>query len=224
MKSRGQTFFLLSFLLVASCGGPDVEGIQKTTLSFGVVAGDDGLGKRHAGHVTIDTAKLLIKHIVLMPQDAVSYPDFKTGPYVVQLTDALQTITVGDIFPGTYDEARFEIHKPDQNETPPDPDFRDGSQGNQRYSLVIIGHYQGNRFVFKSKNTINQTLPLDPVLIADETVTETHVSVRVNRSGWFMNGAQELNPTDTRPNNIAAIENSLRASFRAFVDPDRDGE
>lgn len=173
--------------------------------------------------MTLDTVKLLIKHIVLMPTGSMVFPDFKTGPYVIVLGSTPVPVIVGNLTTGSYDRIKFEIHKPDANEVLPDPDFRDGPQGNDRYSLIIIGRYQGSRFVFKSRSTINQTLTLDTPLLIDESTVDANVTLQTDLTTWFNGGNGELDPTDTQPSNVAAIEKSIRDSFKAFRDDDRNG-
>jgi hypothetical protein len=180
-------------------------------------------GKISSQHVTLDTVKLLIKHIVLMPTGSMVFPDFKTGPYVIVLGSTPVPVIVGNLTTGSYDRIKFEIHKPDANEVLPDPDFRDGPQGNDRYSLIIIGRYQGSRFVFKSRSTINQTLTLDTPLLIDESTVDANVTLQTDLTTWFTGGSGELDPTDTQPSNVAAIEKSIRDSFKAFRDDDRNG-
>ncbi len=210
--------------LVLSCSSGDSEDVPVTdNLSVSAVGVGEALGKASLQHVILDTVKILIKHVVLMPTGSMVFPDFKTGPFVVQLTDSLKPLTVGHMTPGSYDRVKFEIHKADAIETLPDPDFRDGPQGHDRYSLIIIGRYRGSWFVFKSRSTINQTLTLDTPLVIDETTSDANVTLQLDMASWFTDRAGDLDPTDDQPSNVAAIEKSIRDSFKAFRDDDRNG-
>lgn len=210
--------------LILSCGSSDSDNATvPDNLSINAVGTGDVLGKRLYQHVTLDTVKILIKHIVLMPTGSMVFPDFKIGPFVVNVSSDLVPVTAGNLTSGSYDRIKFEIHKPDANEVLPDPDFRDGPQGNDRYSMIIIGRYQGTRFVFKSRSTINQTITLDPPLVVDETTEDANVTLQTDLSIWFTNGTLELDPLDVQPSNVAAIEKSIRDSFKAFRDDDRNG-
>lgn len=210
--------------LILSCSsGNSDETTTPDNLTLSAVGVGDVLGKRALQHVTLDTVKILIKHVVLMPTGSMVFPDFKTGPFVVQVTDSLEPVVFGHITPGSYDRVKFEIHKPDATEILPDPDFRDGPQGNDRYSMIIIGRYQESRFVFKSRSTINQTLTLDTPLVIDETTADANVTLQVNLASWFTDRTGDLDPTDNQPSNVAAIEKSIRDSFKAFRDDDRNG-
>lgn len=212
------------FCLVLSCTSSDQEVVQPPdNLTISAVGIGGAPGKISSQHVTLDTVKLLIKHIVLMPTGSMVFPDFKTGPYVIVLGSTPVPVIVGNLTTGSYDRIKFEIHKPDANEVLPDPDFRDGPQGNDRYSLIIIGRYQGSRFVFKSRSTINQTLTLDTPLLIDESTVDANVTLQTDLTTWFNGGNGELDPTDTQPSNVAAIEKSIRDSFKAFRDDDRNG-
>jgi hypothetical protein len=78
--------------------------------------------------------------------DGAADKDFRSRPFVVSLTDtSLHQIAVGNVPQGTYDQVKFELHKPDQNEDVPDPDFRERPVGNKRYSIIVIGSYQAIR-------------------------------------------------------------------------------
>ncbi len=216
-------YCILVFSGLWGCATDDNEGGSlDPNLTVSIFATGSTLQKT-ASHVTIDSAKLLLSHIVFMPAGASVFPDFKTGPFVVPLANSVTPITVGNISPGSYDRIKFEIHKPAQNEAVPDPDFRDGPNGNERYSLVIVGHYQGNRFEFKSRSTINQAVTLDSLLEIDDLTLAANVTLRVDMSTWFLNGVVELDPTDSQASNVAAIERSIRDSFRAFRDNNEDG-
>jgi len=213
------TFIALSALVIA-CGSDSKDNMALS--ARGSYSG--GLGKV-SSHVLIDTAKILVTRIKLNATGGGADQDYRSGPYVVFLGDTnLHQITAGDVPQGTYSQVKFEIHKPDQNESVPDPDFREGPSGDQRFSMVIIGHYQGNRFVFKSRNTINQSITIDPAVVIDDSIGVANLTLNVDYDLWFSNGGNDLDPTDTTSSNVSAIENSIRDAFRAFRDDDRDGD
>lgn len=215
MKRLGYLVLVVSLI---ACSDDDKNNLTMSVRG----AYDAGLGKVKS-HVTIDTAKVLVTRIKL--NDGGADMDFRSGPYVILLTDtSMHEIAVGDVPQGSYDQVKFEIHKPDQNEDVPDSDFREGPGGDERYSIIVIGSYQGNRFVFKSRNTINQTVTIDPPLVVEDSIGVANLTLRVDYDLWFLNGSVELDPTDTTASNVAFIENSIRDSFRAFRDDDGDGD
>lgn len=210
--------FLILAAVLFACSNNDKDNLRLSVRG----AYDGGLAKIKS-HVSIDTAKILVTRIKL--NDGAADMDFRSGPYVVVLTDtSLHSIAVGDVPQGSYNQVKFEIHKPDQNEDVPDPDFREGPGGNERYSMIVIGTYQGNRFVFKSRNTINQTTMIDPPILVEDSIGVANLTLRVDYDQWFLDGSVELDPTDTTSSNVAFIENGIRASFRAFRDDDGNGD
>jgi hypothetical protein len=141
------------------------------------------------------------------------------------LSGDVQKISAANIPQGVYDHIKFEIHKPGVNEEFSDPDFNTGSAGNQRFSIIIIGTYNSARFVFKSQNTINQSINIDPPVIVADSIGVANLTLAVNVDNWFSDGdGGYLNPTDTGASNVAAIENTIRYSFRGFKDNDKDGD
>lgn len=182
--------------------------------------------KKSASHVTIDTAKILIKSIKLGGSGPSDSSDFKTGPYVLLITEgaSLKTLSATNVPEGEYDQVKFEIHLPSQNESVPDPDFREGSGGNERYSAVIIGHYNGNRFVFKSKSTVNVQSDILPSIVVADSVGTANLTMGVSTGIWFTDGEVDLDPTSTNASNVAKIEQSISNSFYGFRDNDKDGD
>lgn len=226
-KTWFNSLLLLLVILGMACGD-DKTSDNNVSVSF---AGDipplltKGL-KKSASHVTIDTAKILIKSIKLDGSGPSDSSDFKTGPYVLFMTEgaSLKTLSATNVPEGEYDQVKFEIHLPSQNESVPDPDFRDGSGGNERYSAVIIGHYNGIRFVFKSKSTVNVQSDISPSVIVADSVGTANLTLGVSTSIWFTDGEVNLDPTNTNASNVAKIEQSIRNSFYGFRDNNKDGD
>lgn len=223
MKTLIRVFLISSFavLFLAGCSN-DKGDSDNATLSF---MAEQNLAKSLVPNaITIDTAKILITRIKFgSGGDSLN---FDSDPVVINLalTGDVQTVSAGNVPQGTYDHIKFEIHKPDVNEEFSDPDFNTGSAGNQRYSIIIIGTFNASRFVFKSQNTINQTITVDPPLIVADSVGVANLTLAVNISNWFSDGVGgTLDPTDAGANNVAAIENTIRDSFRGFQDNDKDG-
>lgn len=221
LKKVLPSFFAV--FLVISCS--DDKKDANTTLSFMT---EQYLTKpRAAGSLTIDTAKILIRRIKFEGEGDGDSTEFKTGAMVIHLnlSGNVQTVSAGNVPQGTYDRIKFEIHKADQNENLPDPDFITGSSGNDRYSMIIIGTYNSTRFVFRSRNTINQSINIDPPLIVADSIGAANLTLAVNISDWFYDGdGGYFDPANTSSNNVSNIENTIKNSFRGFRDNDKDGD
>ena len=226
MKTMIRIFLIssLAVFLIAGCSD-DKKDSNNATLSF---MAEQLLGKAAApGTLTIDTAKILITRIKFESQGDTDSMDFENGPIVVNLdlSGEVQIVSAANVPQGVYDHIKFEIHKPNANEDLPDPDFITGSSGNDRYSIIIIGTYNSNRFVFMSRNTINQSVTIDPPVEIADSVGVANLTLAVNIANWFSDGVGGyLDPTDTGASNVAAIENTIRASFRGFKDNNKDGD
>jgi hypothetical protein len=124
---------------------------------------------------------------------------------------------------GTYDKLNFEVHKLNDNETPPDPEFVD-SLG--RYSVVVKGSYNGLRFVYKSDKSAKQKLTFPNSLVVTET--STNVTLRILPYLWFLNEAtnEYMDPNDpaSRSEIDKNIKENIKANFKAFKDTDKNGQ
>lgn len=196
---------------------------QADNVSFSYMAKSDTVD--HVGILVLDTVKLLLKDIKLNVSSSSDSTNFKTGPYVIYL-DLMSSLvtTVGSAYipPGTYDKVQFEVHKLNTNEVVPDPEFNDG---NNTYSVIAKGSYNGIRFVFKSDQSAKQKLNFPNSLIV--TTTMSNITLSVQPYIWFIdtNTSLYLDPND--PNNHNTIDNNIKdnikANFKAFKDDDKNG-
>ncbi len=170
------------------------------------------------GTLELDSVKILIKDIKVIDRSN-GENNFKTGPFVMYLglNYFVNTIDTGYIPEGTYDKIKFEIHKPNNNDPLPDPEFRD-SLGN--YSVIAKGRYNGLPFVYKSKKSAHQFLTF-PDSIVVTAIGKTNVTLSVNPYTWFISNGIYLDPN--LPANENDIDNNIKDSFKAFKDDDKNG-
>ncbi len=145
----------------------------------------------------------------------------KAGPIVVQLNVAgiNQVMTSGIIPMGIYSKVKFQLHKPEDAETIPDPEFREGSSGNQRYSFIVKGKYNGVSFVYKTKKSINILLDLTSPL---NLTAKSNLTVLFDKIKWFQNGSSTFDPSEGSHEN--EIDDNIKNSFKkAFKDDDKNG-
>ena len=74
--------------------------------------------------------------------------NIKIGPFVVylNLNGVTTDFAVSNISPGSYNHIKFEIHKIEASETPPDPEFKDGDDSSLRYSANCKRNVQFKSF------------------------------------------------------------------------------
>jgi hypothetical protein len=183
---------------------------------------DDNTFDSPSDIVVITEAKALITEIEYERERDGLNQLHHTGPFVInfKLDGSLKELLSGYVVRDFYTKAKFKVHKPEDNETIPDPDFREGSSGNQRYSFIIKGTYNGAPFVYKSKKSMNIVINLNKT--SNINLKNQNLTVVFNKSLWFMNGSTVLNPNLSQNENM--IDDNIKNSFkRVFVDDNKDG-
>jgi hypothetical protein len=183
---------------------------------------DDGAQDNPADVVIITEAKALITNIQYQRErdgrDQLHHP----GPYAVNLNVAgsLAKIMTGYIVRDIYTKAKFRIHKPDATETIPDPEFREGTADNQRYSFIVKGTFNGVPFVYRSKQAMEVVIDLNKA--TNINLKEQNMTMVFNKTMWFKSGTVVLNPNTAA--NAPIIDANIKNSFvNAFQDDNKDG-
>lgn len=172
----------------------------------------------------LDTVKILIKDIKLkLGNSSDDSTDFKVGPFVLflNLSSNVNIISSALIPAGEYRKIKFEIHKLNDNETPPDPEFADAGG---RYSVIVKGWYLGNYFIYKSTKSAHQMIQF-PIPVPLSTASRSNITLLVKPYIWFIKGGNWLNPTDPANRNDIDnnIKDNIKNNFKAFRDNDRNG-
>jgi len=215
---------LASLLLAFGLAGCDSSGVDatdgvRTELRFRAVT--SGVGKS-AGHVKVDEAKILVKTVQFNAEDGEEY-EFKTESFVVNLdlTGQANTVAVGTVPPGAYERITFKIHKPEDNEAVPDPEFKEGTSGDQRFSVIVKGRVEGEAFVLKVRKSIRQRTEFSPPFVIGEGDDAVTVTLLADVGSWFI--GEDGEALDPRVENDAdAIADAIKDSFRALGNEDRD--
>lgn len=128
---------------------------------------------------------------------------------------------VNDIPPGTYKQVKFDVHKLEDPEIPPDPEFRDGESVQERHSVIIKGKFNGEFFLYESQRTTYQEIEFTSPLFIEEN-SSVNFTIKVNPYTWFLENGNYLNSFDE--NNRSEIEMNIEHSFKnVFRDNKRDG-
>lgn len=212
-------FTAVFMLSVSGCdenGGITIpSGATELTLS---VKSDDLLD-----NIAITEAKALITNIEYERESSGRNQLHHTGPFIVNfgLSGSLTEILTGYIVRDKYTKVKFQIHKPEENESVSDPDFKEGTGTNQRYSFIIKGTYNGSSFIYRTKQSLNLVVGMNEV--TNVNLKKQNITVVLNKTDWFKNGNTELNPND--PNNTAIIDENIKNSFKtSFLDDNKDGQ
>jgi hypothetical protein len=149
--------------------------------------------------------------------------DFKIGPFVIflNLSSSINTISSAIIPVGLYERVKFEVHKLNDNEAVPDPEFADA---NGRYSVIVKGFYLGNYFVYRSTKSAHQILNF-PNTLPITAAYLSNITMIVKPYIWFIKNGAYLDPRE--PANSNDIDNNIKDNinhnFKAFKDDDRNG-
>ncbi len=218
-----QLLFILIFLLVliflTGCdenGGITIpSGATQLTVS---TKSDNSLNNPPAA-VLITEVKAIISEVQFEQESNQKNQTITFSPFVVHFNSdgSLKEMTTDYIIRDFYTKIKFQIHKPDNNENPSDPEFVSGTQ---RYSFIIKGTYNGNSFVYKSKSSTNIVISFSQTI--NINLKQMNITVAFNELGWFKNGQVDLDPNN--PQNESMIDNNIKNSFKiAFIDNDKNG-
>lgn len=208
---------VLIAVLLSACSENSTEpDTSNFSVSFGV---DNTLPKLNVESIELTSVKILIRSLKLNAagEDTINV---RTEPFVVELdlSGDVHEVAKANIPDQSYDKIKFEIHKPDSGETPPDPDFTDDTN---RYSVVVNGFMDGVEFTYKSMKSVHQIVHLDDPVGLDENGI-LNVTLVVSPIDWFMKGGEFLDPTNSR--DAKEIDDLMKDSFnRAFRDNNMDG-
>ena len=213
---------LLMFFVFLFYGCDNSTEVQNSGLSVTFYSGGS-LQKVQNNTLQLNVVKALVRNLKFKSASSNNSSDIKLGPFVIHLNPSgiNNEVMISNIPPGSYDRIRFEIHKVEDSETPPDPEFKDGESGSERYSVIIKGSFNGNPFIYKSRRSTYQDIELQtPITIEDSK--SVNLTIMVNPYSWFFDEVDYLDPSD--PSNESEIEMSIEHSFKnTFRDNNKDG-
>jgi hypothetical protein len=155
---------------------------------------------------------------------------FNAGPYLldVPLGPEVEKAFSVVVDTGTFDQVRFKIHKPeDDSGDPKDIAFLADHPDYNQVSIRVVGTFNGTPFVYTSDLNAKQTLVFTTPLVVAESMQNVDVTIKVDVSAWFSNGAGGLVDPATGNKggeNENLVKDNIRDSFHAFRDDNRDGE
>jgi hypothetical protein len=211
---------LLSLFAFTFYSGCDSTEINDSTVSV-IFSLSSTTQKVSDETIQLDTVKILLRDVKIKNQSGNDETNIKVGPFVVylNLSGVTTDFAVNNVPPGSYDRIRFRVHTLENSETPPDPEFKEGSL---RYSLIVKGKYNSVPFIYKSKKSAHQDLKLETPLQINENST-ANLTITVDPPGWFYKDNVLMDPND--PANENDINNNVKHSFKkCFRDDDKDGK
>jgi hypothetical protein len=213
---------LLVFITFAITGCDNSTEVQSNGVSASFFS-EGKLNKIQNNSLTLNEVKLLIRNLKLDRVEDNGSSDVKLGPFVILLnSDGFKTgVQVNDIPPGSYKRVKFEVHKLEDHEIPPDPEFKEGESGSERFSAIIKGEFNSVSFIYKSQRTTYQEIEFPTPLIVDDNIS-VNFTIKVNPYSWFFENGEYLDPSDEA--NRSEIEMNIEHSFKeAYKDNNKDG-
>lgn len=173
-----------------------------------------------SANLSISEAKALLSKIEV--ENSSGSREINMNSLVVNfnLSGEVKQVIEKSIPEGVYTKIKFQLHKPEDFETVSDPEFKTGTSGNQRFSVIIKGSYNGSAFVYKSRKSVNIVLNFhQPVDIRNNM---KNITLLLQKNLWFINNGITLNPNDDDNSDI--IDDNIKRSFaKAFKDDDKNG-
>lgn len=236
---------------VAGCdlfGADDNASVTLNAAEAGSAAAKSVAGKAFSEHVEVSSVDLLFKSIRFhADEDAVESGEgepaegeddgdensasFHTAPLVVSVTPdgEIYEVDVEDVPAGTYEAISFHLHKPRGNQEIEDfPEFA-GDAPSERWSIVVWTDPDGDgeapaEVLYRSSLNVVQVVEFDEPFDVEDGLGHS-ATLTVDFSQWFVGpSGEDLDPTDDSEQNRAAIDKSIRNSFRLFQDEDEDAE
>lgn len=154
---------------------------------------------------------------------------FNAGPFLldVPLGGGVERAFAVTVDTGTYDQLRIKIHKPHSDSADSkDAAFLAAHPAFDGVSIRAVGSYNGTPFVFTTDLNVEQRIRLIPPITVADSAQNVDVTIKVDVSNWFSDGAGGLVDPATGIKggvNDNLVRNNIEASFHAFHDGNHDG-
>ncbi len=206
-------------LAVSGCGSKATVSLTARTASAGV-----GQALTVNGGVNLTRVRMVVQKIELertLIVDGGSHRDgqeLAVGPFLIDLQGSQLDTGINKVFTvttdsGEYKEITFKIHNLENAEAGSDPALGQMTG----HSIRIEGTRNGTAFTFDSSLDEEQEREGNFTLHGGAN----NIAFNIDPSGWFMNGATPLDPSD--PTARSKIESNIKASIDAFKDDDNHG-
>lgn len=212
-------------LTISGCNtSSNVTGTSSGTsdnISVSTMADDNLTNSTSTDQIIITEAKALISEIEFEQEPSGTEHEVHIAPVVVNfnVTGGLTPLVTGKLPAGNFNKVKFKIHKPEDNDVVSDPDFMTGSSGNERFSFIVKGTFNGTPFVYKSRKSSSIVINLNRSITASDNAV--NVTVLFNKNFWFKNGSSLIDPSSGSDDQI---DDNIRTSFRnGFKDDNHDG-
>jgi hypothetical protein len=220
MDKRIAVVSFAAALAACSSNGSNLSlSLKSTAVSADGGALDGGTGDAGVSQgVEIDRLRIVIASIKLegpasdVDAGLLQKIEVSVGPFLVDVSGSSLDGGVQQVFDtsvptGSYREFRIDIGP-----------AKSGDLSVQGDSIIIDGTFNGAPFTFTSGLHVQEKKEGSFVV----GTGSANITLQVDTSTWFGDPAHPLDPTVSA--NRDAIEDNIRASFKAFRDDDHDGK
>ena len=188
------------------------------------------LGTGAIDSLRITRARFVLRDIKYKTQSDSS--NFRETPFVLELnlSSAIQDISVAGVPYGSYRKIEFDVHRIETNDvnsltTADQLQFADFVAG-ERYSIIVSGTIytggQSTAFTFRSRVNAKQKIDMVPELLISQSSAGANATMLISSGAWFKSSSGALlDPNDGQNENT--ISDNLRASIKVFKDNNKDG-
>jgi len=186
--------------------------------------------------IVVDHLQIVLRKIRLDGAPTASCPEdgegdsqcgeVRLGPVLFDLPlgDEAEPTFTAQVPVGSYDEFKFQIHKPSNANG--DADLVAAHPEMEDISIRATGTFNGTAFIFVTDLTEVEEVALSPTV--EVTVDGTlPLTLHIDASAWFVNqaGTGLVDPAQASEGQPfeSVVEQNIRQSFRAFHDGDADG-
>ena len=151
--------------------------------------------------------------------------ELEAGPILVDLPlGGIERMFEATVPAGTFDELKFQIHKPSDDGDAADHAFLAAHPDFAGSSIRVTGTFNGAAFTYTSDLDVEQELTFNPPVVVTAG-TPAKLTVSLDLSGWFRSSGALVDPATAAQGgaNERLVRDNIVRSFQSFKDNDEDG-
>src|SRR5437660_1118492 len=152
--------------------------------------------------------------------------ELEAGPILVDLPlGGIERMFEATVPAGTFDELRFQIHKPSDDGDAADHAFFVAHPDFAGISVRVKGTFNGAAFTYTSELNVEQELRFNPPVVVTAG-TPAQLTVSLDLSGWFRSSDTLVDPATAEQGGVNEdlVRDNIIRSFQSFKDNDEDGQ
>lgn len=151
--------------------------------------------------------------------------ELQAGPILVDLPlGSVERMFEATVPAGTFDELRFQIHKPSDGGDAADQAFLAAHPDFAGISIRVKGTFNGAAFTYTSDLDVEQELRFNPP-VEVTAGTPAKLTLSLDLSGWFRSSGTLVDPATAAKDGVneSLVRGNIVQSFESFKDDNEDG-